>query len=256
MARSATGESVLERVVRILEVFDSDTMTVTVTEVATRANLPLSTASRLVDEMAQHGLLRRDATHQIRIGLRLWELGTRASPTRSLRDAAMPFMQDLHAVVGHHVQLGVREGDEVLFLERLSAPVAVINLTRIAGRLPLCASSSGLILLAHAPAAVQNRIMASPLTVYTNHTIGEPGELRRFLAQARYTGVACCRGFIHPAATGIAVPVRDSRDRVVAALSVIVPTDGHESSRIPALQAAALGIHRAIARPSRGVEIP
>lgn len=42
----------------------------------------------------------------MRIGVRLWELAQRASPTLSLRDAAMPFLEDLHAVVGHHVQLG------------------------------------------------------------------------------------------------------------------------------------------------------
>ncbi|MEV6181959.1 hypothetical protein ACIHAR_01565 [Streptomyces sp. NPDC052016] len=52
---------------------------------------------------------------------------TRASPTLSLRDAAMPFMEGVHDVVGHHVQLGVLDGDDVLFLERLSTPDAVIN---------------------------------------------------------------------------------------------------------------------------------
>ncbi|GAA3998500.1 IclR family transcriptional regulator domain-containing protein [Streptomyces plumbiresistens] len=64
----------------------------------------------------------------------------------------MPFTEGVHDVVGHHVQLGVLDGDEALFLERLTAPGAVINYTRIAGRLPLHASSSGLVLLAHGPA--------------------------------------------------------------------------------------------------------
>ena len=55
----------------------------------------------------------------------------------------MPFLEDVHAVVGHHAQLGVLDGDEVLFLERLTARDAVINYSRIAGRLPLHTSSSG-----------------------------------------------------------------------------------------------------------------
>ncbi|MET9793798.1 hypothetical protein [Streptomyces canus] len=67
--------------------------------------------------------------------MRMWELATRASPTLSLRNAAMPFMEGVHDVVGHHVQLAVLDGGEVLFLERLTAPGAVINYTRIAGRL-------------------------------------------------------------------------------------------------------------------------
>ena len=64
---------------------------------------------------------------QVRVGMRLWELGARASPTVSLRDAAMPFLEDVHAVVGHHAQLGVLDGEDVLFLERLTARDAVVN---------------------------------------------------------------------------------------------------------------------------------
>src|SRR5690606_41921468 len=76
--------------------------------------------------------------------------------TLSLHDA-------LPILIGQHVQLGVLDGDEVLFVERMSAPNAVINYTRIAGRLPLHASSSGLVLLAHAPVEQQERVLASPL---------------------------------------------------------------------------------------------
>ncbi len=107
MARSTSGESVLERAVRILEVFDADHITVTITDIAERAGLPLSTASRLVDDLVGLGLLRRDEGRRVRIGVRLWELASRASPTLGLREAAMPFLEDVHAIVGHHVQLGV-----------------------------------------------------------------------------------------------------------------------------------------------------
>src|SRR3954454_4948316 len=96
-------------------------------------------------------MLERGPGREVRVGVRLWELGARASPTVTLRDAAMPFLEDVHAVVGHHAQLAVLDGEHVLFLERLSARDAVVNFSRIAGRLPLHTSSSGLVLLAHAP---------------------------------------------------------------------------------------------------------
>ena len=150
----------------------------------------------------------------MRIGVRMWELALRASPTMSLRDAAMPFLEDLHAVVGHHVQLGVLDGDEVLFLERLSAPGAVINYTRIAGRLPLHASSSGLVLLAHGPARAAGtdpRRAAAPLHAADDQR--HRNELRRALAEVRRQGYAYCPGHVHPDALGIAVPVRDARRR-------------------------------------------
>src|SRR3984957_14448554 len=148
MARSATGESVLSRAVRIFEAFTPDERVLSVSQIARRARLHLATASRLIAELEAHGLLDREPDRRVRVGVRMWELALRASPTLGLRDASMPFMEDAHAVLGHHVQLGVLDGDQVLFVERLSAPGAVINYTRIAGRLPLHASSSGLVLLA------------------------------------------------------------------------------------------------------------
>ena len=132
----------LSRVVRIFETFESDAPALRVSDIARRAGLHVATASRLIDELVGHGWLRRDSDRKIRIGVRLWELASRASTTLGLREAAMPFMEDLHAVVGHHTQLGVLEDREVLFIERLSAPGAVINITRVAGRLPLHVSSS------------------------------------------------------------------------------------------------------------------
>lgn len=249
MARSNTGESVLERAVRILEAFDPDNTAVSVSDIAQRASLPLSTASRLIEDMVAHGLLRRDANRRIRIGVRLWELASRASPTRGLRDAAMPFMEDVHAVIGHHVQIGVLQNEDVLFIERLSAPGAVINVTRIAGRLPLHASSSGLVLLAHAPPALQDRVLGQPLIAYSDATITDPKRLRGLLAEIRLTGTAVCPGFIHPAATGIAVPIRNSSDTVVAALSAIVPRDEGATSHVRALLAAAHGIRRELGSP-------
>ncbi|GLY75288.1 IclR family transcriptional regulator domain-containing protein [Actinoallomurus iriomotensis] len=64
------------------------------------------------------------------------------------------------------------EGREALFVERLSVPGSVVNITRIAGRLPLHASSAGLVLLAWAAAELREQILAGPLERYTPHTLG------------------------------------------------------------------------------------
>ena len=114
----------LSRAVRIFEAFSPDETVLGVSEIARRSGLHLATASRLVAELTAHGLLARDEDRRVRIGVRMWELALRASPTRGLRDTAMPFMEDAHAVIGHHVQLGLLDGDQVIFAERLSAPGA------------------------------------------------------------------------------------------------------------------------------------
>ena len=239
-------ESVLSRAARILEAFSQDEPALTVSEIARRSGLHVATASRLVAELVAHGFLSRDDDREVRIGVRLWELVTRASPTLSLRDTAMPFMEGVHDVVGHHVQLGVRDGDDVLFLERLSAPSAVINYTRVAGRLPLHASSSGLVLLAHGPVSLRERILAGPLTTYTPRTPATPAQLRAILADVRQQGYAYCPGYVHEEALGIAAPVRGGDGTVKAALAVIVPNDAGAQAVVPVVRTAARGISRAL----------
>ncbi|MGD9525936.1 IclR family transcriptional regulator [Pseudonocardia sp.] len=249
MRRSGAADSVLSRAVRILAAFGPDEPALRVTEIAARAGLHVATASRLVAELVELGLLSRDEDRSVRIGVRLWELAMRASPTLSLREAAMPFLEVVHGVVGHHAQIGVLDGTEVLFVERLSAPGAVINYTRIAGRLPVHASSSGLVLLAHAPRELQEAVLAGPLPRYTAHTITTPERLRRTLADVRRDGYAYCAGHLHEDALGIAVPVRDREQRVIATLSAIVPNDESARAVIPVLRAAARGVHRVLAGP-------
>jgi DNA-binding IclR family transcriptional regulator len=92
VARVATGESSLARAVRILESFTPEEPELTVTEVAQRAGLHLATASRIVGQLVDHGLLDRGPDREVRVGFRMWELASRAAPTRSLRDAAMPYL--------------------------------------------------------------------------------------------------------------------------------------------------------------------
>jgi len=241
---------VLSRAVRIVEAFGPGDTALTVTEIARRSGLHIATASRLVEELSSFGWLQRDEDRKVRIGVRMWEVVSRASPTLSLREAAMPVMEDLHAIVGQHIQLGVMEGDEVLFVERLTAPGAVINYTRVAGRLPLHASSSGLLLLAYAPPAQQERIISRPLEVFTEQTIASPSQLRSALAEVRRQGYAFLAGHIHPDATGVAVPVRDPAGKVVAALAIIVPNDDVARSRVAVLQAASRAVSRAMEYPA------
>jgi DNA-binding IclR family transcriptional regulator len=244
--RVATGESSLARAVRVLESFTPDDPELTVSEIARRADLHLATASRIVGQLVDAGLLSRGPDREVRVGFRMWELASRAAPTRSLRDAAMPYLEDLHAVVGHHAQLAVLHGDEVVFLERLSARDAVVNYSRVAGRLPLHISSSGVVLMAYGPAELQERVLGRPLEGRTGATVTEPARLRALLDQVRRTGYALLPGHVHPDATGIAVPVRDGLGEVVAALSVIVPNDARAVSAVPALLAAARGIGRSL----------
>lgn len=246
MARSRSGESVLERAVRILEQFGPDSPRLGVSALARGAGLPPSTTHRLVEQLAQHGLLERTPDGRLRIGVRLWEISLRSSSILTLREAARPFLEDLHSVVQQNVSLGVLDGRDVLYLERLSAAEAITNLTRVAGRLPAHAVSAGQVLLAHASFAVREQFLAEPLERVTDRTITDPGVLRRVLADVRRTGYAVAAGQVEPHGTGVAAPLKDASGTVVAAVSLTIPTDLGPQRVLPALLAAARGISRGL----------
>ena len=211
---------------QILGTFDVDSVYLTVSQLSQRSGLSLATTHRVVSELERFGLLEREHDKTYRIGVRLWEIACRTPGALGIREIAMPYLQEVHFAVRQHTQLGILQGHEVLFLERLSTRNAVVNVTLIGGRLPLHASSSGLILLAHAPSGFQTGVLESGLEKYTDSTVQNPAHLRRLLAQVREQGHAVGNGFIHPDARGLAVPVYGLRETVVAAISVVVPNDG------------------------------
>jgi DNA-binding IclR family transcriptional regulator len=247
MANSASGDSVIDRLVRILETFDNDRTSRSISDIARRTGLPSSTAHRLVADLAEHGLLERDERGNVHVGMRLWELAMRGSAALRLRQAAIPFMEAVQAKVRQHTQLAVLEDDEALFIERLSGRESGANITRIAGRLPLHASSSGLVLLAFADDELQERVLAGPLPARSRETITEPQLLRRKLAEIRRLGHAVAPGYIAPESTGVAVPVRGPGGAALAALSVVLPREQHDFDQtVVYLKAAAQEISKAM----------
>ncbi|MGO1630107.1 MAG: IclR family transcriptional regulator [Microbacterium sp.] len=250
MANSPSGESVTERIVRVLETFDADRAVQTVAEVSRRAELPPSTGHRMVADLVDSGLLERDDAGRIRLGLRLWELAQRGSQALRLRQIALPHMEHVQARLREHTQLAVLEQDEALFLERLSNPRAVSNITRIAGRLPLHASSSGLVLLAHADDALRERVLSGPLAAVGPETVTDPDALRPALERIRRDGVAIAPGSIEDVSTGIAVPVRDGKTGpVIAALSVVIPRAAPTAGAVDELRSAAIRISGQLTQP-------
>lgn len=245
MANSPSGDSMTVRIVRVLETFTAERSMQSAAEIGRRAGLPSSTAHRIVDELVDAGLLERDEDRRVHLGLRLWELALRGSTALRLRQAALPHMEQVQARIREHTQLAVLEQDEALFLERLSHPDAGANITRIAGRLPLHASSSGLVLLAHAPSALRERVLTGPLRALAPETVTDAARLRRLLTEVRRTGVVVAPGSIEAVSTGVAVPIRDA-GQVVAALSVVLPRETDPEAAIAALREAAAGIEAAL----------
>ena len=254
MANSPTGESVLERVDRILAAFTAEDSRLTGGQIAALTGLPTATAHRLARDMARRGWLERVEGGHYVVGTRLWELANRSSRELDLARTARPFMGDIHAALRQHVQLGIVDGREVLLVERLSQPGAVPVRASVAGRLPLHLSATGLVLLAHGPREHQQAYLEAPLSSVTGLSPTDPAVLAADLERIRVQGHAVQTGYLEPDTTGIAVPVRGRGDQVVAGLGVVTRA-GDPAARagaiVQALHTAAHGIRRMLRETGR-----
>ncbi|NHD18892.1 MULTISPECIES: IclR family transcriptional regulator [Actinopolyspora] len=226
-----SGRTVTGRAFSVLGAFDAESPRLSLTEISQRADVPLATAHRLVGELEAWGALRRESDGRYAIGLRLWELGLLAPVHTGLRNAAMPYMQQLHEQTGANVQLAVRDGPEAVYVEKLSGRRSIPILSRSGGRLPLHPTGVGKVLLAHAPREVVQDYCARGLARYTPYTVAEPGRLVRELAGVRQRDFARTAEEMTFGSCSVAVPVREEGE-VVAALGLVVQTSQAEVAKL------------------------
>src|SRR5919206_2872524 len=152
-----TGRSVTSRALAVLDAFDSAAPRLSLSEIAARAGLPLTTAHRLLAELTAWGALARRSDGRYEIGRRLWELGLLAPVQLELRQVAAPFLLDVHTATRDTVHLAVREDLRALYVERISGRESVPVVSQVGSRLPLHATGVGKVLLAAAPEDVVDR---------------------------------------------------------------------------------------------------
>ncbi|TMR22006.1 IclR family transcriptional regulator [Nonomuraea zeae] len=240
------GRSVTSKVLALLGAFDAAHPQLTLTELARRSGVPLSTAHRLVGELEEWQALSRGPDGRLRVGLRLWELGQLA-PGR-LGELAHPWLQELFVNTRENVHLAVRDGLEVLYVDKVYGRRAVPIVSRTGGRLPMHPTGVGKALLAYEPDWFVKSYLARKLERPTSHTITEPGRLARELAGVRTQGYALTYEEMTLGTCSAAAPVLVG-GRPVAALGLVVSSRrARELPRLvePLLSAAA-GIARACA---------
>lgn len=189
----APGPSVLSRAFAILDALGEAGAELTHGEITRSTGFPPATVHRLLAEMVEWGGVERRGRGRYRIGLHLWRLGSLAPAGRDLRDAALPYLQDLFEVTHGVVHLAVLDEDQVLYVERLEARPKMSVVSGVGLRLPLHATGPGKVLLAHASADFADRIISGPLPRHASRTISDPRLLRSALASIRQQGFAVSR---------------------------------------------------------------
>lgn len=254
--RPAHGEPVVDRALALLTAFSAERRSLTLSELSRLADLPLSTTSRLAGRLEGWKALERRADGRFVIGLRLLEVASLAPRGHGLRELAMPYLGDLAEATHQHVLLAVLDEGEALLVERLSYRTAAPVHYRVGGRMPLHSTAVGLVLLAHAPYALQEEVLSRPLVHEPEGTLVDRATLRATLALTRATGLAEFRRHSPSSLLAVATPIWDSADICCGAMSVLVPDGAVPAATLtPAVRAAGRAISRAMGAP-RAVDRP
>jgi DNA-binding IclR family transcriptional regulator len=244
-ARTPPRDSVATRLLSLLGAFRPGDEALTLTELSRRTNLPQPTALRLLRELTEWGALERLPSGRYQVGLRLFHVGMLAPAQRSLREVALPYMQDLFEATKENVLLGVLENKSVLYLEKIMGQNSAPALTRSGGVLPAHATAIGKVLLAYGSEEDREEVCRQPLRQFTSATLKDGDELRRDLAMVIERGYAVADQALRPGRVAVAAPVLNYTGTPVAGISVMGQAHNMDVARLaPAVQTVAFSLSR------------
>jgi DNA-binding IclR family transcriptional regulator len=252
VTRDNNGLSMVEKSWMVLEAFAPGGGPVRLSDLSARAALPRSTVHRLLTRLADIGMVER-SPDGFYLGQKLFELGSMVPVARSLRNAALPFMEDLYVATHEAVHLGVVDGRDVVYVEKIYGHTDFTMPSRVGGRLPLTCTAIGKAMLAFADSDFVDDALSGPLPRLTKRSIVDPRRLQETLGEIQVSGIAYEYEEVQLGGSSLAAPVL-ANGKVVAALSVAVPTSRFQPVRLaPAVKTAALGLSRLLSR--RPVEL-
>ncbi len=239
---------VIERMFMLIDALASREDTMSLKEISERTGLHPSTAHRILNDLTTGRFVDRPEVGSYRLGLRLLELGNLVKGRLNVRDAALLPMRELHRLIQQPVNLSVRQGDEIIYIERALSERSGMQVVRaIGGRAPLHLTSTGkLFLAADDPQRVRAYATRTGLAGHTRNSITQLPQLERELAKTRQYGIAHDNEELELGVRCIAAGIHDDQGRLVAGLSISAPADRLEDGWIPKLSATAQEISGAL----------
>ena len=211
-----------------------------------------STAHRILAAMTHSRLVERCDAGTYGLGIRFLELGNIVKARFNLRDIAVPFMQNLHETIGEAINLGIRDCDEIIYLERTSSGRSLVRVVyRVGARAPLHLTSLGkLFLAADTPADVRAYAERTKLPGKTPHSLTTLEQLEKELETIRRDDIAYDNEEAEIGLRCVAAPIRNDEGTLVAGLSISAPTDRHDATWPDRIREATIEISRALGYPS------
>ena len=217
--------SVQDKALVILGAFSIERPSLTLSDIARATELPLSTVHRVVAQLTSWGALERDDRHRYVIGLRMWQLGMLSPRSYQQRALVVPFLEQLYVETREEVALAVFHPEgHVVIEQHLGWRDGAIS-AGVGERLPLHATSPGLILLAFGSPETRRSLVRHPLRRYTSRTVVDLAALGRILEQVRRTSIAISTGALVATTSSMSAPIFGHRGELYGAVSIVWTTD-------------------------------
>ncbi len=244
---------VIERMMQLLDVLSQHTVPATLKQLATATQLHPSTAHRILGVMVDNRLVDRIEPGTYRLGIRLVELGSLVKSRISVRQEALPHMQELHRALGETVNLSVRRNDEVVYIERTAEGNTMMRVVQIIGaHAPLHITAVGKIFLAaDTPQRVAEYAVRTGLPRYTDNTLTDAQALARELDDIRGRRYAFDNEEAERGVCCVGAGIYNDEGQLVAGLSVSAPTERFRKTWADAVRQAAEQISRAVGYQAR-----
>jgi DNA-binding IclR family transcriptional regulator len=233
---SAEGLKSLRKAMRILECFSLQESRLSLTDIARKVGLPLSTTHRILATLRSVGLVEQEGDRDLyRLGLKLLELGSMVLANMEVHREALPFIEELSRESGETVHLGVFDGSQVVSIEKMDSPHGLASNVTVGKGAPAYCTAVGKALLAFQPEPVVEHVSRKGLTRYTLRTITDPARLRKELEKIRTSGYAVDDEEHQPGVRCVAAPIRNFSGNVIASLSISGPASRITKEAIPSL---------------------
>ena len=239
---------VLERAFALLDLLASQPEPVALKDISDKTGLHPSTAHSILNDLTIGRYVDRPHAGSYRLGMRLLEMGNLVKARLDVRDAAIPPMRELHKLTHQPVNLSMRQGDEIVYIERTYSERSGMQVVRaIGGRAPLHLTSVGKLFLAHDDLPrVRAYAARTGLTGHTRNSITDLTRLERELAAVRSSGCARDDEELELGVRCMASGIFDDQGKLVAGLSVSAPADRLEESWLDRVKATAAQISAAL----------
>lgn len=245
----------VERALHILNLFNEQNTELKITDISKRMGLSKSTLHSLLKTLQLHGYIDQNPENgKYRLGMKLVERGYFVVGTMDIRQKAKGWLTELSSRTGQTTHLGILDGREGVYIEKIEGKLAAIAYSRIGRRLPIHATAIGKVLVAWlSKEELDTLLIDYPFTAYTPSTIATPEALRDALTLTRQQGYALDNEENEQGVRCVAVPVWNHESRVIAALSLSTlisrVNDEELASFRQQLQEAGLQLSRALGYP-------